>query len=157
VHRARRVNPQAEELKQRTKRFALSVLAFVRTLPASDEARDVGGQLRRAGTGAASNYRATCRSRSDAEFVARIGNALEEADESGFWLEVIVEGKISTGKRALELLDEANQLSAIFAQSKITATERLSASGKSMPKASAEIEKLKTEVANLKSLVNQKT
>ena len=92
------MNPQAEELKQRTKRFALNVLAVVRTLPATDEARDVGGQLRRAATGAASNYRATCRSRSDAEFVAKIGNALEEADESGFWLEVIVEGRIFNGQ-----------------------------------------------------------
>jgi len=66
-------------------------------------------------------------------------------------------GGFSTGKRAVELLDEANQLSAIFAQSRITATERLNAPGKSMTKVSAEIEKLKMEVANLKSLVNQKS
>jgi len=151
------MNPQAEELKQRTKRFALNVLAFVRTLPATDEARDVGGQLRRAATGAASNYRATCRSRSNAEFVAKIGNALEEADESGFWLEVIAEGRIAHDRFPQELLDEANQLSAIFARSKITATERLNASGKSNTRVSAEIEKLRTEIANLKSLVNEKS
>jgi four helix bundle protein len=119
------MNPEAEALKRRTKRFGLDVLAFVRTLPHTDEARDIGGQLRRAGTAVASNYRATCRSRSQVEFVAKIGVALEEADESALWLEIIIEDGMSRVPMALHLLDEANQLSAIFAASRITASQSL--------------------------------
>lgn len=119
------MNEQAEALKKRTKQFALDVLTFVRTLPDTDEAKIIGRQLIRAGTGVGSNYRATCRSRSPTEFVARIGVALEEADESAFWLEIITEARITTAKRAFELLDEADQLSAILAASSITANETL--------------------------------
>ena len=85
-------NPKADELKARTKRFALAVLSFTRTLPPTDQASDVGRQLSRAATGVAANYRAACRSRSDAEFAARIGVVLEEADEAAFWFEVVIEG-----------------------------------------------------------------
>jgi four helix bundle protein len=102
-------NSKAEEMKARTKRFALDVLSFRRMLPATDEAADVGRQLSRAATGVGANYRAACRSRSDAEFAARIGVVLEEAD----------------GLTALHLLDEANQLTAILAASSITARRKL--------------------------------
>ena len=117
----RMTNPKADELKSRTKRFALDVLAFRRTLPATDEASDIGRQLSRSATAVGANYRSACRSRSDAEFAARIGVVLEEADESGFWLEIVTEGGLSKGSQALHLLDEANQLTAIFAASTITA------------------------------------
>ncbi|HET6955317.1 MAG TPA: four helix bundle protein [Vicinamibacterales bacterium] len=117
-------NPKADELKARTKRFALETLSFRRTLPATDEGTDIGRQLLRSATAVAANYRAACRSRSDAEFAARIGVVLEEADESAFWLEVVTEGAISKQSRAFELLDEANQLTAIFAASSITARRR---------------------------------
>jgi four helix bundle protein len=117
-------NPKADELKTRTKRFALDVLAFRRTLPATDEAADIGRQLSRAATGVGANYRAACRSRSDAEFAARVGVVLEEADESAFWLEIVTAGGISRERRAVDLLDEANQLTAIFAASSITARRR---------------------------------
>jgi len=119
------MNEKAEALKKRTKRFTLDILEFVRTLPRTDEAREIGRQLIRSGTGVGANYRATCRSRSQAEFVARIGVALEEVDESAFWLEVITEGAIAKDKKAFELLDEASQLSAILAASSITASESL--------------------------------
>jgi four helix bundle protein len=117
-------NPKADELKTRTKRFALDIMAFRRTLPATHEATDIGRQLSRAATGVGANYRAACRSRSDAEFAARIGVVLEEADESAFWLEIVTEGGISIERRAIDLLDEANQLTAIFAASSITARRR---------------------------------
>ena len=117
-------NPKADELKSRTKRFALDVLSFRRTLPATDEAADTGRQLSRSATGVAANYRAACRSRSDAEFAARVGVVLEEADESAFWMEVLTETGISKEPRAIALLDEANQLTAIFAASSITARRR---------------------------------
>lgn len=115
------MNRKAEELKTRTKRFALDVLAFRRTLPDTDDARDIGRQLSRAATGVASNYRSSCRARSRAEFAARIAVALEEADEALFWLEVITEDGLSRTTEAYRLLDEANQLTAIFAASTITA------------------------------------
>jgi four helix bundle protein len=125
VHNVVAMNEQAEALKKRTKKFALDVLTLVRTLPATEEAKVVGRQLIRSGTGVGANYRATCRSRSQTEFIARIGVALEEADESAFWLEVITEGDIATGRLVFDLLDEADQLSAILAASSITATETL--------------------------------
>ena len=117
------MNPETEALKARTKTFALDVLAFVRTLPATDECHDIGDQLRRSGTGVGANYRATCRARSRSEFISRINCALEEADESAFWLEVLTEGKITSGRRASDLLEEANEFCAIFVASSITATE----------------------------------
>ena len=116
-------NPKADELKARTKRFALESLSVRRTLPAT-EAADIGRQLSRSATGVAANYRAACRSRSDVEFIARIGVVLEEADESAFWLEVVTESGLSKQPQALALLDEANQLTAIFAASRITAHRR---------------------------------
>jgi four helix bundle protein len=116
------MNPEAAALKARTKKFALDVLRFVRKLPATDECCDIGN---RAGTGVGSNYRATCRARSRAEFVSRINVALEEADESAFWLEIIAEGGLLVDGRVLELLDEANQLCAILTASSITATAAL--------------------------------
>ena len=118
------MNEKAEQLKKRTKQFAIDVLAFGRMLPPSDEARDIGRQLGRAATSVASNYRACCLGRSHAEFVAKLGIALEEADESAFWLEVIVEAGLSRVPRAHALLDEANQLSAILARSRLTAGRR---------------------------------
>ena len=117
------MNPEAEVLKKRSKKFALDVLAFVRTLPASAESRNIGDQLIRSATGTAANYRAACRSRSDIEFIARIGVALEEADESALWLEILTEGGLTTSDEAVRLLDEADQLSAIFAQSRITSVQ----------------------------------
>jgi four helix bundle protein len=88
------VNEQAELLKKRTKQFALDVNALLRTLPRSAEARSIGEQLIRSATGTAANYR-TCRSRPDAEFVARIGVALEEADESALWVKIVAEPRAS--------------------------------------------------------------
>ena len=117
------MDEQTAALKARTKKFALDVIRFVRTLPRTDEGRIIGGQLLRAATGVGANYRAVCRSRSRAEFVAKMGVALEEADESAFWLEIIVELRMVAGKRAAELLDEANQLTAILAASSITASK----------------------------------
>ena len=118
-------NPKADQLKARTKRSALDILLFRQTLPATDEAADIGRQLSRSATGIAANSRAACRSRSDAEFAARIGVVLEEADESGFWMEIVTEGGLSTQQQAIQLLDEANQLTAIFAASSITARSLL--------------------------------
>lgn len=117
------MNEKTVELRARTKKFALDVVRFVRLLPRTDEGIVIGRQLIRAATGVGANYRAVCRSRSRAEFIAKLGVALEEADESAFWLELIVDLRLVAGNRAAKLLDEANQLTAIIAASSITASE----------------------------------
>ena len=115
----------ADELKKRTKKFALRILKLVAALPDSVQGRTIGGQLARAGTSVGSNYRASCRSRSTAEFIARIGVVLEEADERGFWLELIIEGELLPANLVQSLLDEANELTSIMASSRITASSRV--------------------------------
>ena len=88
--------------------------AVRRTLPATDAAADIGRQLSRAATAVAANYRSSCRSRSDAEFAARIGVVLDEADESAFWLEIVTEDGLSKQPQAFQLLDEAKSADSYF-------------------------------------------
>jgi len=83
-----------EELKRRTKRFALQVMVLVDSLPNTQVGRAIGAQLVRSGTSVGANYRAACRGRSKAEFAAKLGTVEEEADESGYWMELIIEGKL---------------------------------------------------------------
>ena len=120
------MNPKAEALKARTKKFALDVLDFIDTLPSKGTAVRIGYQLADAATSVAANYRASCRSRSDPEFAAKIGVVLEESDESLFWLEVCEERTLGEAGSRRRLLAEADELTAIFAASSITARERLS-------------------------------
>jgi four helix bundle protein len=112
---------KAAELKQRTKHFATAIVHLYRKLPRTDEARVIGQQLLRSGTAVAANYRATCRARSKAEFIAKVGIVVEEADESVFWLELLEETGIVQPGLAQELIAEANELLAIFAASQVTA------------------------------------
>jgi len=112
---------QAQQLKERTKQFAIRMVRLFRSLPKTEEARIIGKQALRSGTSVAANYRAVCRARSKAEFVARIGVVVEEADETVFWLELLVETAIVSQARMNGLLTEANELLAIFAASQRTA------------------------------------
>jgi four helix bundle protein len=115
---------QAEELKKRTKQFAIRIVKLFRSLPRSEEARIIGRQMLRSGTSVAANYRAVCRSRSKAEFIAKIGVVVEEADETVLWLELLVDTAIMPATRMAKLLVEANELLAIFAASQHTARSR---------------------------------
>jgi len=117
----------ADDLKKRTKRFALRILKLVSALPNTVQGRTVGGQLARAGTSVGANYRAACRGRSRAEFVAKLGIVIEEADESGFWLELIIEGELLRAELVQPLLDEANELTGIMTRSHMTAAARATA------------------------------
>ena len=121
----------AEDLKERTKQFALRILKLVAALPNNLQGRTVGGQLVRAGTSVGSNYRAACRGRSKAEFVAKLGIVEEEADESAFWLELIIEAAMLKARRVQPLLDEANELTRIMASSRVTASNTLKSQIKS--------------------------
>jgi four helix bundle protein len=115
------MNSQPEILKRRTKTFALRIVKLFKALPTTEDGRVIGKQLLRSGTSVASNYRAVCRSRSKAEFVAKVGVVVEEADETVFWLELCCELGLVGAARIQGLLKEANELLAIFAASQRTA------------------------------------
>jgi four helix bundle protein len=102
------------ELQNRTKAFALRVIKMVGALDRSMVSDVLGKQLLRAASSVGANYRAACRGRSKAEFIAKLGIVVEEADECGYWLELIVDSGIMSEKRVEPLIDEANQLTAIF-------------------------------------------
>lgn len=110
-----------KELKDRTKRFAVDVIQLCRELPPTLDGRRLGQQLLDAGTSVAANYRASCRARSRAEFIAKLGVVLEEADESLFWLELMTDAKLVTATRVERLMREADELTAIFVTSLRTA------------------------------------
>ena len=121
----------AEDLKARTKQFAIRVLKLVAALPNSVSGRTAGGQLARSGTSVGSNYRAACRGRSKPEFIAKLGVVEEEADESAFWMELIIEGGLLKKQAVEPLLSEANELAKIMARSRISASATLKNSSKS--------------------------
>lgn len=112
---------EAEKLKARTKQFAIRIIKLFRSLPKTEEARVVGRQLRASGHRGGANYRAVCRARSKAEFIAKIGVVVEEADEAVFWLELLAEAEIMAESRLHALHTEGNELLAIFAASQLTA------------------------------------
>jgi len=111
----------SEALKLRTKNFAQRVIKLFRALPRTQEARILGTQLLRSSTSIGANYRAACRGRSRAEFVAKLGIVLEEADETVFWLELIQEATIFPEGKLVGLCEEANELVSIFVSSIRTA------------------------------------
>jgi four helix bundle protein len=108
---------KATELKKRTKNFAIRIVNIFRSLPHSPDAQTLGKQLLRSGTSVGANYRAVCRARSQAEFIARMGIVVEEADETVFWLELLGETGVVRPERTQDLLNEANELVRIFGAS----------------------------------------
>ena len=110
------------ELKNRTKLFALRVLKLVEALPNSKSGKIVTNQIGRSRTSVGANYRAACRGRSKAEFIAKLGIVEEEADECIYWLELIGDGKILPPATVAPLKREAEEILAIMAASRITAS-----------------------------------
>jgi four helix bundle protein len=111
----------SEELKLRTKKFALRVIRAVESLPSGKTADVIGKQLIRSGTSVAANYRASCRAKSPADFIAKMGIVEEEGDESIFWMELLVESGLVRKELLEDLMDEADQLVAIIVSSINTA------------------------------------
>jgi four helix bundle protein len=119
----------SEQLKDRTKKFALDVVVLCAGFPYVIETRHALGQVIRSSSSVAANYRSACRGKSKADFISKLGTVEEEADESGFWLEMlrdIVELRhlkidVRTSRELNRLLDEANQLVAITVTSRKTA------------------------------------
>ncbi|HEY6306774.1 MAG TPA: four helix bundle protein [Candidatus Angelobacter sp.] len=110
-----------QELRTRTKSFALRIIRMSQALPRSREANVIVQQILRSATGMAADYRAAGRSRSKAEFIAKIGVVVEEADEPAFWLEMLGESGIVRPAKLQNLLAEAIELVAIFTASRKTA------------------------------------
>lgn len=110
-----------DELKRRTRQFGLRVIRLVEALSKTQTAAVIGRQLVRCGTSVGANYRAACRGKSKADFIAKLGTVEEEADESIYWLEMLVEAKVVKFNQVEKLLVEANELTAIVAASRKTA------------------------------------
>jgi len=115
---------QPEQLRERTKQFAVRIVNLFRALPKTEEARVLGKQVLRSGTSVAANYRAVCRSRSRADFISKLAVVTEEADETVFWLELLVETRIVREVQLEQLLMEANELIRIFGSSLHTAKSK---------------------------------
>ena len=114
------------DLAERTKRFALRVVAMYSTLPKSTEAQVMGKQVLRSGTSVGANYREANRARSKAEFIAKLGDSLKELDETAYWLELLVESGIVPAPKLASLQDECNQLLAIFTTVSKSAKRKIS-------------------------------
>ena len=113
-----------EDLIRRTKKFAHRCIKLAMALPATGLGKHLRGQVIRCSTSVAANYRATCLSQSKASFVAKISIVLEEADESAFWLEFIIDENLLKENMVKPLLQEAKKLTAIFASSRMTASTK---------------------------------
>jgi four helix bundle protein len=113
-----------EEMKQRTKLFALGIIQLVESLPKERIAGVLGGQLLRSGTSVGSNYRSACRAKSIADFISKMGIVEEEADESLYWMELLIEAGIEVSVKMDALMREAGELLSITVASIKTARKR---------------------------------
>jgi four helix bundle protein len=114
----------AEALKKRTKKFVVDNIKFYRTLPKTEEAKIMGRQLLRSSSSVGANYRAVCRARSQAEFHSKLSIVVEEADESAFWMEVLIEAEVVNENELSSLLKEANEILKITAASRKTVSNK---------------------------------
>jgi four helix bundle protein len=109
-----------EKMKNRTKKFALRVIFLYQSLPRGEAARVIGKQLLRSGTSIGANYRAACRVRTGREFAAKLRIVCEEADESQYWIELLIEAGLVRAARLAPLQAEATELTAIFTRALAT-------------------------------------
>lgn len=117
----------SEELKARTKEFAHRCVKLSMTLPNTPIGKHIRGQLIRCSTSVASNYRAACHAQSKASFISKLSIVIEEADESYFWLEFIIDENIVKKELIVSLFKEADELTAIFITSRRTARKEKNA------------------------------
>jgi four helix bundle protein len=110
----------SEELKARTKAFALRVIKLVDAMPRTRAGQVIGRQLLRSATSVGANYRAACRAQSHAEFAAKLSIVVEEVDETVYWLELLRESSLLKPERLAKILKEANELVAIAVASRKT-------------------------------------
>ena len=102
------------DIRERTKQFALQIIKMFTALPKTAEAQVIGRQVLRSGTSVGANYREAYRSRSKAEFAAKMGDCLKELEETAYWLELLVEGGIVDMKTIASVRNECDELTAVF-------------------------------------------
>jgi four helix bundle protein len=125
ANQERKINSmKPKDLKQRTKEFALRIIRLVESLPRGKVTDVIGTQLLRSGTSVGANYRSACRAKSTADFISKMGTVEEEAEESIYWMELLIESGLISKDRVDELLDEADQIVAITVSSIKTARRR---------------------------------
>ena len=108
------MQPDKNDLKQRTKAFGLHIVRMFSALPKTTEAQVLGKQILRSGTSVGANYREAYRGRSKAEFIAKCGDSLRELEETAYWLELLVDAKIVPAEKLSALRQECDELIAIF-------------------------------------------
>jgi len=106
-----------QEMKERTKRFALRIIKLVDALPVTTSSQIIGKQLLRSGTSVGANYRSACRAKSTADFIFKLSIVEEEADESIYWMELLVDSDLVKASLVTNLMDEASQVLAIIVSS----------------------------------------
>jgi four helix bundle protein len=111
----------ADELRTSTKKFGLRVIKLVDSLPSTQTGRVIGNQMLRSALSVGANYRAACRARSKADFISKVGIAIEEADETLYWMEMLEEAGLVPKENLKLLTQEANELVAILTASSKTA------------------------------------
>jgi len=115
----------AEDLKKRTKQFGLRVIHLIEALPSSRAASVIGRNLLRSGTSVGANFRAASRARTRPDYISKLGMAIEQADESLYWMEMLVEAKLIPGEKLTALMKEANELVTILTTSAKTRRARV--------------------------------
>ena len=108
------MQPEEKDLRQRTKEFALQIIRVFSELPKTTEAQVLGKQVLRSGTSVGANYREAYRARSKPEFIAKCGDSLRELEETAYWLELLVDGKIVPANKLSTVWQECDELIAIF-------------------------------------------
>jgi four helix bundle protein len=111
----------SEALKERTMSFAMNVLRFIDRFPETPGAKVIAYQLAKCSTSVGANYRSSCNARSRAEFIAKLGTVVEEAEESVYWLDIVNRLQLVSGLDAKNLLQESIELRSIFSRSLGTA------------------------------------
>ena len=114
-----------EKMKMRTKQFVLDVIKLYQSMPNKGEFWVVGKQLLRSASSVGANYRASCRARSVREFFSKMSIVVEEADESSFWLEVLIESNMINNPDTKRLLSESNEFTKIFSKSRKSVGEKI--------------------------------
>jgi four helix bundle protein len=132
-----------EEMKTRTKQFALRIIRLVQSLPPNPAAQIIGRQLLRSGTSVGANYRSACRAKSTADFIHKLSIVEEETDESIYWMELLIDGQIIKEQLLKNLTDEGNQILSIIIASIKTSKEKRNLPTKENPK---------SEISNPKSI-----
>ena len=115
----------SSQLKNRTKKYSITILDLVEKLPNTISERAVSNQIVRSGTSVGANYRAVCRARSDREFIAKMSIVIEESDETLFWLEIILQKEWVNKSQVDDIWKEGNELTAIFVSSMKTIKDRV--------------------------------